>query len=165
MGRIKILGVTGRLPREHSRAPCLDRVRKKGVPMGPIEERSLIESAWKSAQQAYAPYSRFQVGAALATSGGKVYTGCNVENASYGLTICAERAAAFKAVSEGERDFELLAICVPGGAPPCGACRQVLHEFTPELLIVTVDEQKSVTGKHRLSELLPVAFNTTSLDI
>lgn len=133
--------------------------------MGVDDEDRLLELAWEASQRAYAPYSGFLVGAALATKEGKLYSGCNVENASYGLTICAERTALFKAVSEGEREFELLAICAPGGVPPCGACRQVLHEFSPGMSVVMADEHKRVAARNQLSELLPVTFGPSSLDI
>ena len=125
----------------------------------------LAETARAVRDNAYAPYSGFKVGAALRAGDGTVYAGCNVENASYGMSICAERAAVCKAVSEGERDFEVLAICGPGGAPPCGACRQVLHEFSPGLLILIANEHKTLIAKHKLADLLPVAFGPESLDI
>jgi cytidine deaminase len=108
-------------------------------------------------QRAYAPYSRFEVGAALLGRSGKVYEGCNVENVSYGLSICAERAAVFKAVSEGEREFEALAVVTSTGGPPCGACRQVLAEFNVQMPVHVAD----VEGQYRtftVAELLPEAF-------
>ena len=132
---------------------------------GVAAERDLIEAAWETAERAYAPYSKFRVGAVLATPSGRIFTGCNVENASYGMSICAGRAAVCKAVSEGERDFEVLAICGPGGAPPCGACRQVLHEFSPGLLILIANEHKTLIAKHKLADLLPINFGPESLDI
>jgi len=99
---------------------------------------SLLEEAKKAAKTAYVPYSGYMVGAALLGSSGKVYLGCNVENSSYSLTICAERTAVFKAVSEGERDYLAIAIWVEADKPfpPCGACRQVLHEFNPDLPVI-----------------------------
>lgn len=109
----------------------------------------LVATAVAACQQAYAPYSQFQVGAALLGNGGTIYTGVNVENASYGLTNCAERTAVFGAISAGERVFEAIAIASAGGAAPCGACRQVLHEFAPHLTVLMID----VTQKNRVTEL------------
>jgi len=119
--------------------------------------QALIDAARQARQRAYAPYSGFSVGAALRVRSGRVFTGCNVENASYGLTICAERVAVVKAASEGERDFEAIAVVSQGGVMPCGACRQVLAEFNPNLRVIMVD----LEGHKRefcLSELLPEAF-------
>ncbi len=113
----------------------------------------LCKEAVKAMENAYAPYSKFKVGAALLTKSGKVYTGCNIENASFSPTVCAERTAIFKAVSEGEREFEMLAVT----ASPCGVCRQVLSEFCDDdftVLIVTGDTYT----KYTLSELLPHRF-------
>ncbi|EAX48236.1 cytidine deaminase [Thermosinus carboxydivorans Nor1] len=119
----------------------------------------LIAAAQKARELAYTPYSRFQVGAALLTKSGRVYTGCNVENASYSLTICAERTAIFKAVSEGERDFIALAVVANAPEPlaPCGACRQVMVEFAINRVILcnTDGQRRELT----LDELLPYAFN------
>lgn len=128
------------------------------------DERELLERARQARLKAYAPYSNFQVGAALATASGQIFTGCNVENVSYGLTNCAERVAVGRAISEGEREFELLAICAPGGAVPCGACRQVLHEFSPRLVILMTDPELASTQKRHLSDLFPHAFDPSSLD-
>ena len=130
--------------------------------MTPELEKELIAAACRVLQQAYAPYSGFSVGAALRTRSGQVFTGCNVENASYGLTICAERVAVGKAVSEGERDFEAIAIASRGAATPCGACRQVLAEFNPELHIIVADPEGNYR-QFRLSELLPQAFSSNDL--
>ena len=106
------------------------------------------------------PYSQFQVGAALLGNGGSIYTGVNVENASYGLTNCAERTAVFSAIAAGERVFEAMAIASTGGVAPCGACRQVLYEFAPHLTVLMID----VTEKNRVTEvsleaLLPAPFS------
>ena len=97
-----------------------------------MTDQELISQAAQAREHAYAPYSRYAVGAALLTRSGRVYTGCNVENASYSLTLCAERVALFKAVSEGEREFQAIAIVTSNGGSPCGACRQVLAEFLAE---------------------------------
>jgi cytidine deaminase len=125
-----------------------------------MKQISKLVAAAKAAQRrAHAPYSKFHVGAALLTKSGKVYTGCNVENASYGLTICAERVALTKAVSEGHRQFTTIAVVAPSKAlSPCGACRQVLAEFG-EMVVVCVDSRNAKRiRRHLLSELLPHAF-------
>jgi cytidine deaminase len=117
----------------------------------------LIRLAREARQRAYAPYSRFAVGAALLGRSGRVYTACNVENVSYGLSICAERAAVFKAVSEGEQEFEALAVVTSAGGSPCGACRQVLAEFNYDMTVYVADTE----GQYRVftvEELLPEAF-------
>ena len=109
---------------------------------------------------AYAPYSKFRVGAALLTKSGKIFTGCNVENGSYGLTVCAERVAVFKAVSQGEKNFKAIVIYTNTKqfTLPCGACLQVLNEFAKDLKIITVNRcGKSKT--YRLAQLLPYPFN------
>ncbi|MBJ05899.1 MAG: cytidine deaminase [Verrucomicrobiaceae bacterium] len=133
--------------------------------MSGSEERALIEAAREVRERAHAPYSKFKVGAALFSRNGRIFTGCNVENASYGLTLCAERAALVSAVSGGEREFEALAICAPGAPAPCGACRQVLNEFGPELMILMVNSSNHETARTHLSTLLPEAFQQDSLDI
>lgn len=133
-----------------------------------IEE--MIDAATKQLSYAYAPYSGFKVGAALLTADGRFYTGCNIENASYTPTNCAERTAIFKAVSEGERSFK--AICIVGGmdgipteyAAPCGVCRQVMEEFCDAdkfLVILAVD--KETYGIYTLKELLPLGFGPENL--
>ncbi len=121
--------------------------------------RQLLAAAKRAQRHAHAPYSKFRVGAALLTGSGQIYTGCNVENASYGLTICAERVALGKAVSEGHRQFRAIAVVAPSAAlSPCGACRQVLAEFG-DLLVVCADSRDlRKVRQHRLSELLPHAF-------
>ncbi|MBS4030194.1 MAG: cytidine deaminase [Clostridiales bacterium] len=128
-----------------------------------IEEtvRKLIESARAARESAYAPYSRFSVGAALMADDGDVYQGSNVENLSFGLTVCAERVALFSAVAAGKRDFTGLALVTdtPEPVTPCGACRQVLHEFAPDLWVVSAN----LRGQHKLftlRELLPYSFDT-----
>ena len=122
-----------------------------------VQPRELVEQAIKARERAYAPYSNFKVGAALLTASGKFFTGCNVENASYGLTVCAERVAIFNAVSEGEKEIQALAAVSEPGASMCGACRQVLSEFGEEIPVYLAD----VTGKYRMvsiKDLLPGAF-------
>jgi cytidine deaminase len=118
-----------------------------------------MAEAERAREQAYAPYSKFAVGAALLTRGGKIVHGCNVENASFGLSICAERNAVWKAVSQGERDFVAVAVTAgrAGGASPCGACRQVLHEFAPGLAVYWRNERGRIV-KDTVAGLLPKAF-------
>ncbi len=128
---------------------------------------SLIAAARSAADRAYAPYSGFAVGAALLTADGAVITGGNVENASYGLTICAERAAIVAAVAAGHREVMAIAVAAPGapGTTPCGACRQVLNEFVPRdgELVILLDGESGIEAI-RLSDLLPRAFGPRSLD-
>jgi cytidine deaminase len=124
--------------------------------MAVTKYNSLIGAASAARSRAYAPYSGFQVGAALITKAGKIYTGCNVENVSLGLTICAERSAIASAVAEGDKDFVAVAVVTAGKKPaiPCGACRQVLAEFNPSVKIVAA----TINGKVQefdLAELLP----------
>ncbi|YCM44202.1 cytidine deaminase [Verrucomicrobiaceae bacterium 227] len=128
-----------------------------------MTDQELILQALEARRNCYAPYSKFPVAAALLGSSGKVYRGVNVENASYGLTICAERVAIGSAVSQGEQSFAKIAIVVKGGGSPCGACRQVLNEFAPDLQVLMADEAGQLIREARLSELLPEAFGPHSL--
>lgn len=128
-----------------------------------MSDQLLIEEAMAARSACYCPYSSFPVSAALLADSGKIYTGVNVENASYGLTICAERVAVGSAIAAGERGFEKLVVVVRGGGTPCGACRQVLNEFSPELPIIMVDELGKVSSQTTLSKLLPQAFGPQSL--
>ena len=124
----------------------------------------LIEAAKKARENAHAPFSNFKVGAAVATKSGKVFTGCNVENASYGLTICAERVAIFKAISEGETDFTNIAVVAdtPELTPPCGACRQIIWEFCGDVPVIMAN-LKGETETLQMKELLPRAFDVKFL--
>jgi cytidine deaminase len=128
----------------------------------PAQIHELIELAARARLNAYAPYSRFKVGAALLARSGRIYTGCNVENASYSLTICAERAALFRAVSEGEREFTAIVIVTDRGVSPCGACRQVLREFGRDLRVIVADTQEH-QREYTLGELLPDDFKPEDL--
>ena len=123
-----------------------------------VDFTSLIAAARQAREQAYAPYSRFAVGAALRTKSGRVFTGCNVENLSFGLTICAERVAVGAAVAAGEREFEALAVVADSKEPvtPCGACRQVLAEFSITLPVCSANLQGAVY-ESSIAELLPRA--------
>jgi cytidine deaminase len=129
-----------------------------------IEARrdELIAAACEARERAYAPYSHYPVGAALLAEDGRVFTGVNVENASYGLTNCAERSAVFSAVSAGARRFLALAVCTENGVAPCGACRQVLSEFSADLLIWTCDAA-GVAHACTLTRLLPDQFGPQDL--
>ena len=125
---------------------------------------ALARHAREARRRAHAPFSRFKVGAALRTRDGEVITGCNIENASYGLTLCAERVAVFKAVSEGRRGFDAIAVVVdaPKLAAPCGPCRQILWEFCGDVWVhMTNLRGKALTV--RMSELLPYPFDRTNL--
>jgi cytidine deaminase len=117
----------------------------------------LVLAAQNARRNAYTPYSHFPVGAALRAADGTVYTGSNVENASFGLTICAERNAVFHAVSEGARDIEMIAVVTANGVTPCGACRQVLAEFNVEMQVIVADTDGN-WRVYGLAELLPDAF-------
>lgn len=137
-----------------------------------INERALVQAAFAARENAYAPYSHFKVGAALLTAGGKVYLGCNIENAAYPVAVCAERTALFKAVSEGERQFAALAVV--GGlegesetplCAPCGVCRQALAEFCPSdmpVVMATTPDDRSVMT---LGQLLPESFGPQNLKV
>lgn len=130
-----------------------------GAAISKEQEAELLTAAKQVRENAYAPYSRFKVGAALLTDDGRIYTGCNVENASYGLSICAERAAVFHAVSQGATSFQALAVVAELDEPvsPCGACRQILNEFSPDMLII----MSNLAGKvkrMKVRDLLPCAF-------
>ncbi len=122
----------------------------------------LVAAACEAREQSYSPYSRFRVGAALLCTSGRVVTGTNVENASFGLSLCAERAAVVRAVAEGERSFEAIAICADGAkpTPPCGACRQVLLEFGPDMVVVIAGElgPGGPMKRYILRDLVPEAF-------
>ena len=124
-----------------------------------MDNTQLIKLAQEAAKKAYAPYSNFKVGAALLCKSGNVYTGCNVENSSYGASNCAERTAVFKAVSEGERDFVKIAIVSEKGGLtfPCGICRQVLSEFMPNGTIALYSDEQGIK-EFALNEFLPYAF-------
>jgi cytidine deaminase len=135
----------------------------KPAPAAP-DARDLVRRARQARRRAFAPFSRFKVGAALRARDGTVITGCNVENASYGLTICAERVAVFKAVSEGSRKFDAIAVIAdsPRLTPPCGPCRQILWEFCGDIW-VHMSDLRGRTRTMRLLELLPFPFDARNL--
>lgn len=126
--------------------------------------RELLDRAYAALEHAYIPYSSFAVGAALLTADGTVYTGCNIENSSYGATICAERVAMSKAVSEGEREFTAIAIVSSSKrfTPPCGICRQFLSEFAEDLTMVFDNDGEVVL--YHLTDMLPYSFGKTDLE-
>ena len=127
------------------------------------EKQSLIDIANEARRRAYAPYSNYAVGAAVRTKTGRLFTGVNVENAAYPTTICAERVAVFKAVSEGEREFEVIAVVTDNGGSPCGSCRQVLAEFGLDTIVLIADGQGKLIKQTTVKELLPEAFTTKDL--
>ena len=127
------------------------------------ERQMLIDLANEARRRAYAPYSNYPVGAALRTKTGRIYTGVNIENAVYPNTICAERVAIFKAVSEGETEFEVIAVATNNGGSPCGGCRQVMAEFGLDTIILIADGHGKLRKELTVSELLPEAFTPAQL--
>lgn len=136
---------------------------KAKIELNEVARSELIERAIRARQYAYTPYSQYQVGAAVLTASGKHFMGCNVENAAYPETICAERVAIVKAVSEGEREFLALAVVTSNGGTPCGACRQVMAEFGLDMVVLIADAQGQVRQEMTVAELLPGAFGPESL--
>ena len=128
------------------------------------EQQALIDLANEARRRAYAPYSNYPVGAALRTKSGRLYTGVNIENAAYPHTMCAERVAIFKAVSEGETDFEVIAVVTNNGGSPCGGCRQVLAEFGLDTMVLIADGEGNLQKTMTVSELLPEAFTPKHLE-
>lgn len=129
----------------------------------PEQRELLIETARQVRMWAYAPYSHYMVGAALLTTSGKVYDGVNVENAVFPLTTCAERTAIIKAVSEGEKEFQAMAIVTDNAGAPCGSCRQVMAEFGLDMLVIIVDKDGVVRWEKTVAELLPESFTPSDL--
>jgi cytidine deaminase len=127
------------------------------------EKQALIDLANTARQRAYAPYSNYPVGASLRTKTGRIFTGINVENASYPQTMCAERVAIFKAVSEGEKDFEVIAVVTNNGGSPCGGCRQVMAEFGLNTIVLMADGNGKLVKQTTVKELLPEAFTPEQL--
>jgi len=127
------------------------------------ERQALIDLANRVRKNAYAPYSHYPVGAALRAKSGRIFTGVNVENAAYPTSVCAERTAVFKAVSEGEREFDVIAVVTDNGGSPCGACRQVLAEFGLDILVLIADGSGTPVKEMTVHELLPEAFTPIHL--
>ena len=125
-----------------------------------INYKLLMDTAKEAAKKSYSPFSKFAVGAGVLTSSGKVYGGCNIENSSFGMTICAERCAIFKAVSDGEKEILAVAIYSPNedDCYPCGACRQVMYEFQGEKEIEIITEEKGELNIKKMSDFLPFGF-------
>ena len=130
-----------------------------------MQEKELIEKAIEASKVAYAPYSKFYVGVALELENGEVLPGCNVENASYGLTNCAERTALFSAIAQGQTKFKKMVIYVDKSSftAPCGACRQVIFELAPDIEILLVNNKKEIK-RTNIKELLPLSFDATDLE-
>lgn len=128
------------------------------------EYETLASQALEARACSYSPYSKYSVGAALLTEEGEIIRGCNVENASYGLTLCAERSAVMSAVSKGKKKFSAIAVATKDGGFPCGACRQVLNEFNPEMAVIIVNEKGEIVCKTTLETLLPSAFGPNNLN-
>lgn len=131
----------------------------------PTIKENLVKEAQAARLRAYAPYSKYLVGAALLTSDGEIISGCNVENASYGMTNCAERSAVFAAVSQGKRDFDAMVVVTKDGGAPCGGCRQVLNEFNPHIVILLADEKGNIKQETTLNTLLVGAFGPHNLSL
>ena len=127
------------------------------------EKQSLIDLANTARQRAYAPYSNYPVGAALRTKSGRIFTGVNIENAAYPHTMCAERVAIFKAVSEGEKEFEIISVVTDNGGSPCGGCRQVMAEFGLDTIVLMADGSGKLIKETTVKELLPEAFTPEHL--
>lgn len=127
------------------------------------ERQHLIQLANEIRRNAYVPYSNYRVGAALRSKSGRIFTGVNVESAAYPTTMCAERTAVFKAVSEGEREFDAIAVVTDNGGSPCGSCRQVLAEFGLDIVVLIADGEGKLHHEMTLSELLPEAFTPRHL--
>jgi len=127
------------------------------------ERHDLVGFASEARRRAYAPYSNYPVGAALRTKNGRIFTGCNVETAAYPTSMCAERVAVFKAVSEGEREFDVIAVVTTNGGTPCGGCRQVLAEFGLDTVVLVADETGRLLREVTVSYLLPGAFTPKDL--
>lgn len=127
------------------------------------EKQSLIDLANEARRRAYVPYSNYPVGAALQTKTGRIFTGVNIENAAYPQTMCAERIAIFKAVSEGEKEFEAIAVVTNNGGSPCGGCRQVMAEFGLDTTVLLADGKGNLVKETTVKELLPEAFTPEKL--
>lgn len=129
-----------------------------------MEKADLIKLALTARQKTYSPYSNYAVGAALLTQSGAVYLGANIENAAYGSTICAERTAIFQAILDGHRDFERIVVATRDGGSPCGPCRQVMAEFSLDMIITIVNEKGEITAEGTVLELLPYAFTPKNFE-
>jgi len=127
------------------------------------EKQALVDLANTARDRAYVPYSQYPVGSALRTKSGRIFAGVNVENAAYPQTMCAERVAIFKAVSEGEKDFEVITVVTDNGGSPCGGCRQVMAEFGLDTIVILADGKGKIVMETTVTELLPGAFTLEHL--
>ena len=158
---LHLLGYDHMEPLEKEEMRQLEEKALQSNAQYPLDEEALMQQSFQAMQFSYSPYSKFKVGAALLTKSGKVYTGCNIENASYGATNCAERTALFKAVSEGEKEFVAIAISAEKAMPwPCGICRQAMLEFAPDLLVIA--QVGDTREKMLLKDLLPHGFGPSN---
>ncbi len=132
--------------------------------MSQINDRQLVRAALEGGKNAYIPYSNYRVGAALLSASGEVFSGCNVENAGYSPTICAERTAMVKAISEGHQQFAAIAVVSRGAGSPCGVCRQFMFEFAPDMQVILADLDGQVRMVTTAAELLPHGFGPANLD-
>jgi cytidine deaminase len=128
------------------------------------EKQALIDLANEARKRAYAPYSHYRVGAALRTKNGRIFTGVNVESAAYPTTMCAERVAIYKAVSEGEREFDVIVVVTDNGGSPCGSCRQVMAEFGLTMRVLIANGEGEIVKEMTVAELLPEAFTPKHLE-
>jgi cytidine deaminase len=135
------------------------------MPVNEAQRKELVKLAHEAQAASYSPYSKYKVGAALITKSGKHYLGTNIENAAYPTSICAERVAIFKAVSEGEREFEAIAVVTRDGGSPCGSCRQVMAEFAIDAQVFIANEKGEVVEDTSVRKLLPFAFLPGNLNI
>ena len=127
------------------------------------QKMDLVRIAKHAQKWAYTPYSKYNVGAAVLTDSGRIYDGANIENAAYPVTVCAERVAIFKAVSNGDKSLSAIAVVTRNGGMPCGSCRQVMAEFGPTMLVIVADEEENIKAEANLADLLPGAFRADSL--
>lgn len=130
----------------------------------PDEAKFLVDLAIEARRRAYAPYSNYQVGAALRTRSGRIFTGVNIENAAYPTTICAERVAIYSAIAQGEREFDVIAVVTSNGGSPCGSCRQVMAEFGLDTVVLIADTEGQVHEQTTVNSLLPGAFTPGHLN-
>jgi cytidine deaminase len=128
------------------------------------EKQALVDLANNARKHAHVPYSHYPVGSALRTRSGRIFTGVNVENAAYPQTMCAERVAIFKAVSEGEKEFEIITVVTDNGGSPCGGCRQVMAEFGLDTIVIMADGSGRILKETTVKELLPEAFTSEHLE-
>jgi cytidine deaminase len=131
--------------------------------MTPEQKQSLVQAAMAVRENAYVPYSRYKVGAALLTPAGAIIPGCNLENAAYTPGICAERSAVAAAISQGQREFSAVAVVTENGGAPCGVCRQTLYEFAPQMWVIIANAEGQILQELRLDELLPHGFGADFL--